>query len=109
MPIKAYSFTAPISHPEFIVERAMVPMRDGVSLRTHVYRPVAEGRYPVLLLRGPYDMNATLDSAPALLRELARRGYVGVAQDVRGRYGSEGRFELAVSEHDDTFDAVEWR
>lgn len=23
----------------------MVPMRDGVALRTHVYRPVAEGRY----------------------------------------------------------------
>ena len=108
LPTKAYPFAAPITHPEIVVERAMVPMRDGVALRTHVYRPVAEGRYPVVLMRGPYDMNATLDSAPALLRELARRGYVGVAQDVRGRFGSEGDFVALVNEHDDTFDAVEW-
>jgi len=108
LPVREYPFAGPISHPEIVVERVMVPMRDGVALRTHVYRPVGDGRHPVLLLRGPYDMNASLDSAPALLRNLARRGYVGVAQDVRGRYGSEGRFELAVSEHDDTFDAVEW-
>lgn len=108
LPVREYPFAGPISHPEIVVERVMVPMRDGVALRTHVYRPVGDGRHPVLSLRGPYDMNSTLDSAPALLRNLARRGYVGVAQDVRGRYGSEGRFELAVSEHDDTFDAVEW-
>jgi hypothetical protein len=59
-------------------------------------------------MRGPYDMNSTLDSAPGLLRNLARRGYVGIAQDVRGRFGSEGTFEAAVHEHDVTFDAVEW-
>jgi putative CocE/NonD family hydrolase len=33
---------------------------------------------------------------------------VGVAQDVRGRHGSEGEFKALVNEHDDTFDAVEW-
>ena len=108
LPTLSYPFQEPISHPEIVVERAMVPMRDGVALRTHIYRPVAEGRYPVLLLRGPYDMNATLDKAPTLLRELARRGYVGVAQDVRGRFGSEGEFIALVNEHEDTFDAVEW-
>lgn len=108
LPTLTYPFQEPISHPEIVVERAMVPMRDGVSLRTHIYRPVAEGRYPVLLLRGPYDMNATIDKAPTLLRELARRGYVGVAQDVRGRFGSEGEFIALVNEHEDTFDAVEW-
>ena len=108
LPSLSYPFQELITHPEIVVERAMVPMRDGVALRTHIYRPVAEGRYPVLLLRGPYDMNATLDKAPTLLRELARRGYVGVAQDVRGRFGSEGEFIALVNEHDDTFDAVEW-
>ncbi|MFM1811842.1 MAG: Cocaine esterase, partial [Cyanobacteriota bacterium] len=92
LPTLRYPFQEPISHPKIVVERVMVPMRDGVALRTHIYRPVAEGRYPVLLMRGPYDMNATLDKAPTLLRELARRGYVGVAQDVRGRFGSEGEF-----------------
>ena len=108
LPNLRYPFHEPISHPEIVVERAMVPMRDGVALRTHVYRPVAEGPYPVLLLRGPYDMNATLDKAPALLREVARRGIVGVAQDVRGRFGSEGEFIALVNEHEDSFDAVEW-
>jgi uncharacterized protein len=108
LPTLTYPFQEPISHPVIVAERAMVPMRDGVALRTHIYRPVAEGRYPVLLLRGPYDMNATLDKAPTLLRELARRGYVGVAQDVRGRFGSEGEFIALVNEHEDTFDAVEW-
>lgn len=108
LPTLTYPFQEPISHPEIVVERAMVPMRDGVALRTHIYRPVAEGRYPVLLMRGPYDMNATVDKAPTLLRELARRGYVGVAQDVRGRFGSEGEFIAIVHEHDDSFDAVEW-
>jgi predicted acyl esterase len=53
LPALSYPFQEPISHPEIVVERAMVPMRDGVALRTHIYRPVAEGRYPVLLLRGP--------------------------------------------------------
>ena len=108
LPTLSYPFQEPISHPEIVVERVMVPMRDGVALRSHIYRPVAQGRYPVLLLRGPYDMNATLDKAPTLLRELARRGYVGVAQDVRGRFGSEGEFIALVNEHEDTFDAVEW-
>jgi predicted acyl esterase len=108
LPSLSYPFLEPISHPELVVERVMVPMRDGVALRTHIYRPVAEGRYPVLLLRGPYDMNATLDKAPTLLRELARRGYIGVAQDVRGRFGSEGEFTALVNEHEDTFDAVDW-
>ncbi|MEB3200553.1 MAG: CocE/NonD family hydrolase [Synechococcaceae cyanobacterium] len=108
LPVRSYPFTAAISHPVITVDRVMVPMRDGVALRTHVYRPAVEGRFPVLLMRGPYDMNSTLDSAPGLLRNLARRGYVGIAQDVRGRFGSEGEFEAAVNEHDDTFDAVEW-
>ena len=108
LPVREYPFAGAISHPEIVVEQVMVPMRDGACLRSDVYRPVGDGRYPVLLMRGPYDMNSTLDSAPALLRNLARRGYVGVAQDVRGRFGSEGNFEAAVHEHNDSFDAVEW-
>src|SRR5690349_7501629 len=33
----------------------MVPMRDGVKLATDVHRPAAQGRYPVILVRNPYD------------------------------------------------------
>ena len=32
-----------------------VPMRDGTMLRADIYRPAAEGIYPVLLSRSPYN------------------------------------------------------
>src|ERR1700682_4341063 len=31
-----------------------IPMDDGLILRADVFRPMAEGRYPVLLTYGPY-------------------------------------------------------
>ncbi|MDG6926779.1 MAG: hypothetical protein JRN09_09540, partial [Nitrososphaerota archaeon] len=30
-------------------------MRDGVTLYADVYRPNAEGKFPVILMRTPYD------------------------------------------------------
>src|SRR3712207_2489751 len=38
----------------------------------------------------------------------ARRGYVVVVQDVRGRYASEGKFTPFVHEFEDGYDTVEW-
>src|SRR2546426_2298691 len=41
---------------EIIVERDVpAKMRDGVTLRADIYRPKAEGKFPVLLQRTPYD------------------------------------------------------
>src|SRR5712691_10973151 len=41
---------------EVVVERNVAAkMRDGVTLRADIYRPKAEGKYPVLLVRTPYD------------------------------------------------------
>ena len=31
-----------------------ITMEDGIVLRADVYRPIAEGRYPVILSYGPY-------------------------------------------------------
>lgn len=108
LPTLEHPFESPVTHPEIVIEQVMVPMRDGVSLRTKVYRPKQEGRYPVILERGPYDMDKNLDEMPALFRNLARRGFVAVAQDCRGRFGSEGDFVPLKHEHEDTHDAVEW-
>ncbi len=102
------------SEPEFdvvIARDIMVPMRDGVRLATDVYRPARDGKavvgkYPVILTRTPYNKSAT-----AAIEESefwARRGYVRVIQDVRGRYGSEGSFYLIRDEGPDGFDTVEW-
>src|SRR4030095_5174681 len=46
-----------LSQPTFEVveERAIgVPMRDGLKLATDLYRPKAEGKFPVVLMRTPY-------------------------------------------------------
>ena len=67
---------------EVTIERGVpVKMRDGVTLRADICRPKAEGKFPLLLTRTPYDKNGTVD----FCLKAAARGYVVVAQDVRGR------------------------
>ncbi|HTG59555.1 MAG TPA: CocE/NonD family hydrolase, partial [Terriglobia bacterium] len=61
------------------VERGVaVKMRDGVTLRADVYRPEAEGRFPVLLERTPYNKANGLEFG----LKVAARGYVVIIQDV---------------------------
>jgi putative CocE/NonD family hydrolase len=79
-------------------------MRDGVLLVADVYRPDAEGRFPTLLQRTPYDRRGGADQA----RDLAAAGYVVVLQDTRGRFDSEGEFYPFRNEGDDGFDSVAW-
>jgi putative CocE/NonD family hydrolase len=108
LPTLVHPFKSPVTHPDIEIERVAIPMRDGVKLRASVYRPGQDGRYPVILQTGPYDMEKNLDEMPALFRNLARRGYAVVAVDSRGRYGSEGIFRPFDDEIDNTFDAVAW-
>ena len=91
-----------------IVERDVaVRMRDGVVLRADVWRPAAEGRFPVLVYRTPYDRRHAQDERSTVARA-AGRGYAVVVQDVRGRYGSDGEFEPYRNEGHDGYDTVEW-
>ncbi len=82
-------------------------MRDGIVLRANVYRPVGEGRWPVLLTRLPYGKD--LPAATGVLdpMQAVRRGYAVVIQDVRGRFASEGTFR-AFHEAEDGYDTVAW-
>jgi len=94
-----------------IIEKdVMVCMRDGVRLATDIYLPDAEGKFPLILIRTPYDK-----SDPLLLNAVnfdpvrgAQAGYAVCVQDVRGRYASEGRFEPLHQEVEDGYDSVEW-
>jgi uncharacterized protein len=87
-----------------VVEPAVkVAMRDGVTLVADVYRPRAEGRFPVLLQRTPYDRRD-----PRTGLRLASHGYVVVLQDTRGRFDSGGEFYPFLSEAADGYDTVEW-
>jgi len=96
-----------ISRPthEVTVDRnVLVPMRDGVSLATDVYRPKAAGRFPVILVRTPYKKEMNEIQA----NFFARRGYVYAVQDCRGRFSSQGVWEPFVNEAKDGYDAIEW-
>ncbi len=88
-----------------IVERDVpAKMRDGVTLKADIFRPRADGKYPVLLQRTPYDKNHSFSFG----MKGAARGYVVVVQDVRGRFTSEGEWYPFRHESQDGYDTVEW-
>src|SRR5437763_9188164 len=90
---------------EVTVERGVAAkMRDGVTLRADIYRPKADGKFPVLLVRTPYDKTGEMNFG---LRAAAR-GYVVISQDVRGRFTSEGEWYPFKNESLDGYDTVEW-
>jgi uncharacterized protein len=85
---------------------ARVPMRDGVELSADVYLPAADEPQPAMLERTPYDnANADMIENAAFF---ASHGYAFVAQDVRGRGDSEGRFIPFEGEAEDGYDTIEW-
>lgn len=81
-----------------------VPMRDGIALATDIYRPDADGTFPVILVRTPYKKEMNELQA----KYFARRGYVYAVQDCRGRFASPGTWTPFFNEPDDGYDAVEW-
>lgn len=83
-------------------------MRDGTTLRANVYRPAGDGQWPVLLTRLPYGKDFPLGSAYFDPVQVARRGYVVVVQDTRGRFTSEGEWVPFVHEAQDGYDTVAW-
>jgi len=87
-----------------VEHNATAVMRDGTKLRADIYRPKAEGKFPVLLVRTPYDKTQEMEFGV----KAAARGYVVVAQDVRGRFQSEGDWYPFKNESQDGYDTVEW-
>ena len=96
--VEAQSYGVTVEH------NAVATMRDGAKLRADIYRPSVEGKFPVLLVRTPYDKTQEMEFGA----KAATRGYVVVAQDVRGRYRSEGEWYPFKNESQDGYDTVEW-
>ncbi len=112
------------------VEEVMIPMRDGVHLQTMVIHRISETRpLPILLTRTPYgvptqetfdDGAATggADWVPPSWKELDADGYIFVIQNLRGRFKSQGVFQLTsqydphnprqANETNDAYDTIEW-
>jgi len=93
----------------------MVKTRDGIGLATDVYRPGrdgdwADGRFPTVLCRTPYDK--TDKRYTEIADFFVPRGYAVCLQDLRDRYRSEGTGDYfhTVTNHqgDDGYDTVEW-
>ncbi|MET4157033.1 CocE/NonD family hydrolase [Agromyces sp. PvR057] len=98
---------SPLAREEF------VRMRDGVRLATDVYlpgAPAASDASPgdTVLIRLPYDKSGAYTYIPLIAEYFAQRGYRVVAQDVRGKFRSEGEALLFVNEADDGYDTIEW-
>ena len=98
---------------EVIIERNLdVPMRDGTILRADLWRPDADGQFPVLIERTPYGKGGSSESSLGAGEFYASHGYVTVIQDVRGRFASDGEFypfrDDADGKNQDGYDTVEW-
>jgi uncharacterized protein len=92
---------------ELVAEHdVMVPMRDGIRLRSDIFRPATGGPFPVLVQRYPYS---TRDGYMAMFgQQIAQQGYAVIVQSCRGRFGSEGDFYPFGPDVDDSYDTVEW-
>ena len=82
-----------------------IKMRDGVELVADIVRPADDAKHPVILERTPYGRE--------ILSQLegewwAKRGYVHIVQDVRGRNDSDGEWKPFVHERKDGYDTIDW-
>jgi uncharacterized protein len=89
-------------------QTASMHTRDGIRLDADIYRPDAEGEFPVLLMRQPYGRAIASTVVYAHPSWYAAQGYIVVIQDVRGRGSSEGEFKLFSHEIADGEDTVNW-
>ncbi|HDZ40533.1 MAG TPA: CocE/NonD family hydrolase [Bacteroidetes bacterium] len=96
-----------------IEQKVMMPMRDGVRLCTDIYRPETDEPVPVIFSRTPYNFNAYRDGEPnvSIYRRAyaaVSRGYAYVVQNERGRYYSEGKWDILGTPLTDGYDAFTW-
>jgi putative CocE/NonD family hydrolase len=121
-------FVRPTAGYDYVKRVEMIPMRDGVKLYTVIWIPKDAHDAPIILTRTPYNAakHVRNDGSPSLLSALpmeaegyVKDGYIRVYQDIRGKYGSEGpyemtRFPIGPANHtktDDTtdaYDTIDW-
>jgi hypothetical protein len=97
-----------------IDRKVMVPMRDGKRMQADIYRPKDQSKkYPIIFVRTPYNFNyrdtelgAPRDMSTEL--EAVKRGYAYVEMNERGRYFSEGDYDILGPPLTDSDDALDW-
>jgi putative CocE/NonD family hydrolase len=97
-----------------IDRKVMVPMRDGKRMQADIYRPKDESKkYPIVFSRTPYNFNywdvalgAPRDMSAVL--DAVKRGYVFIEMNERGRYFSEGDYDILGIPLTDSDDELDW-
>jgi len=121
-------FVKPDAQNDYIKRVEMIPMRDGVKLYIVIVIPKGVKDVPIILTRTPYNAmkRAQRNDSPSMLsllsmadEDFVRAGYIRVYQDIRGKYGSEGKYEMTRpvrgplnptrTDHvTDTWDTIDW-
>jgi predicted acyl esterase len=115
---------------------AAIPMDDGIVLRSDVFRPISDGRFPVILSYGPYakglsfqeaykgNWSRVIKAAPEVLQGSSNKyqnwelvdpekwvpdGYVCLRVDSRGAGRSSGYMDVwSARESRDIYECIEW-
>jgi uncharacterized protein len=87
------SWVSKLSQPKYDIQFEFnvkkVPTRDGIKLSANIWRPKAEGKFPVIYMHTPYDKSSKFFCINRA-KYFVPRGYVVVAIDVRGKHDSDG-------------------
>jgi uncharacterized protein len=125
------AFAPRVESFDYTKREEMIPMRDGVKLKTVILIPRGAHRAPILLSRTPYGatsriakdvsahLDALLDSNDVADDAVLNGGYIRVLQDVRGKHASEGDYVMTrplhgplnptpVDHSTDTYDTIDW-
>jgi putative CocE/NonD family hydrolase len=87
----------------------LVPMRDGVGLSTNIWRPKgASGPLPTILWKTPYNEHVLRGTTARFAAEAVRNGYAFIVQNERGRYFSQGKYEILGYPQTDGYDTLSW-
>ncbi|MDB9902228.1 CocE/NonD family hydrolase [Flavobacteriaceae bacterium] len=94
-------------------QKVMMPMRDGIRLATDIYIPKSNKKVPIIFSRTPYNFNSWGDGEEKnrthqRAYEALKRGYAYVVQNERGRYFSEGEWDILGVPLTDGYDAFSW-
>src|SRR5437870_4924886 len=117
-PARAQQPAPPAADSDYATSDVMIAMRDGVRLHTVIVTPKnATAPLPILMERTPYGTEGFAASVPRRAKRLGLDGYIHVEQDIRGRFGSEGAFDMnrpphsghaGTDESSDTYDTIDW-
>jgi putative CocE/NonD family hydrolase len=96
-----------------IDQKVMMPMRDGIRLATDIYRPDTDEKVPIIFSRTPYNFNTWGDGeintrTYERAYQAVKHGYAYVVQNERGRFFSEGEWDILGAPLTDGYDAFSW-